>query len=311
MCHGYLTIIVTGDIFNLVARIPSTYKKIIELRERYYVALPGRESLLKIIAEAEIPEQVYNSNAIENSTLSLEETEKILLQIDLDRFVSERELFEAKNLARVTEYIDKRAKEQELSEEVILFLHKMLIANIRDDIAGRFRYGEERVRVGTHIAPRASEVPVRMKKLLAEYNASINEHIVRRIARLHLAFEYTHPFIDGNGRIGRAINNYLLIREGYVPINIKFIDRAKYYDAFKEYEMNNKTGIMEEIVGRALTNSYHKRLAYLENKRIVTLTEYRKQHRMSRTNVLNKAKRQTIEAFIEKGIWKIAEDANS
>ena len=308
MCHGYLTIIVTGDIFNLVARIPSTYKKIIELRERYYVALPGRESLLKIIAEAEIPEQVYNSNAIENSTLSLEETEKILLQIDLDRFVSERELFEAKNLARVTEYIDKRAKEQDLSEEVILFLHKMLIANIRDDIAGRFRYGEERVRVGTHIAPRASEVPVRMKKLLAEYNASINEHIVRRIARLHLAFEYTHPFIDGNGRIGRAINNYLLIREGYVPINIKFIDRAKYYDAFKEYETNNKTGIMEEIVGRALTNSYHKRLAYLENKRIVTLTEYRKQNRTSRTNVLNKAARQTIEAFIEKGIWKIAAD---
>jgi len=264
-----------------------------------------------MIAEAEIPEQVYNSNAIENSTLSLEETEKILLQIDLDRFVSERELFEAKNLARVMGYIDKRAKEQELSEEVILFLHKMLISNIRDDIAGRFRRGEERVRVGTHIAPHTSEVPDRMKKLLAEYNASIDEHIVRRIARLHLAFEYTHPFIDGNGRIGRAINNYLLIREGYVPINIKFIDRAKYYDAFKEYEMNNKTGIMEEIVGRALTNSYHKRLAYLENKRIVTLTEYRKQHRMSRTNVLNKAKRQTIEAFIEKGIWKIAEDANS
>ena len=65
-----------------------------------------------MIAEAEIPEQVYNSNAIENSTLSLEETEKILLQIDLDRFVSERELFEAKNLARVMGYIDKRSKEQ-------------------------------------------------------------------------------------------------------------------------------------------------------------------------------------------------------
>src|SRR3989344_5121988 len=294
-----------------MARTLNIYKKIIELRERYYVSLHGKESLLKMIAEAEIPEQVYNSNAIENSTLSLEETEKILLQIDLDRFVSERELFEAKNLARVMGYIDKRAKEQELSEEVILFLHKMLISNIRDDIAGRFRRGEERVRVGTHIAPRASEIPERMKKLLAEYNTSIDEHIVRRIARLHLAFEYTHPFIDGNGRIGRAINNYLLIREGYVPINIKFIDRAKYYDAFKEYEMNNKTGIMEEIVGRALTNSYHKRLAYLENKRIVTLTEYRKQHRMSRTNVLNKAKRQTIEAFIEKGIWKIGKEAQN
>lgn len=298
-----------------MARTLNIYKKIIELRERYYGAVPGKESLIKMIAEAEIPEQVYNSNAIENSTLSLEETEKILLQIDLDRFVSERELFEAKNLARVVEYTDKRAKEQELTEDVILFLHKMLIGNIRDEIAGRFRRGEERVRVGTHIAPHASEIPEHMKKILAEYNASNHEHIVRRIARLHLAFEYIHPFIDGNGRIGRAINNYLLIREGYVPINIKFIDRARYYDAFKEFQTNNppapglrlagKTAIMEEIVGRALTNSYHKRLAYLEHKKIVPLAEYAKKGRLSHSNALNKAKRQTIEAFIEKGDWMI------
>jgi Fic family protein len=287
-----------------MARTLNVYKKIIGLRERYYSALPGKESLIKMIAEAEIPEQVYNSNAIENSTLSLEETEKILLQIGLDRFVSERELFEAKNLARVVEYIDKRAKEQELTEDVILFLHKMLIANIRDEIAGRFRQGEERVRVGTHIAPHASEIPELMQKMLAEYNGSSHEHIVRRIARLHLAFEYAHPFIDGNGRIGRAINIYLLIREGYVPINIKFIDRARYYDAFKEYETKNKTAVMEEIVGRALTNSYHKRLAYLEQKKIVSLPEYAKHNRISHSNALNKAKRQTIEAFSEKGEWK-------
>lgn len=291
-----------------MARTPYVYRKIIELRERYYAAIPGKESLLKMIAEAEIPEQVYNSNAIENSTLSLEETEKILLQIDLDRFVSERELFEAKNLARVVEYIDTRAKEQELTQEVILFLHKTLIFNIRDEIAGRFRRGEERVRVGSHIAPHASEIPQLMTKMFSEYNASIHEHIVRRVARLHLAFEYAHPFIDGNGRIGRAINNYLLIREGYVSINIKFIDRAKYYDAFKEFEINNKTAIMEEIVGRALTNSYHKRLAYLENKKIVTLADYAKQRGISHSNAINKAKRQTIEAFIEKGVWKIATD---
>lgn len=288
-----------------MARTFNLYKKIIELRERYYRVSSGKESLLKMITEAEISEHVYNSNAIENSTLTLEETEKILLQIDLDRFVSERELFETKNLARVVEYIDKRAKEHELTDEVILFLHKMLISNIRDEIAGRFRVGEERVRVGTHIAPHASEIPELIKKMLAEYNATNHEHIVRRISRLHLAFESAHPFIDGNGRIGRVINNYLLIREGYVPVNIKFIDRARYYNAFKEFEMKNKTTAMEEIVGRALTNSYHKRLAYLENKKIVTLAEYVKQSRLSHSNVINKAKRQTIEAFIEKGGWKI------
>jgi hypothetical protein len=49
-----------------------------------------------------------------------------------------------------------------------------------------------------------------------------------------------------------VINNYLLIREGFVPINIKFIDRSKYYEAFKEFDEKGRTAIMEEIVGKAL-----------------------------------------------------------
>src|SRR3989344_2437893 len=107
--------------------------------------------------------------------------------------------------------------------------------------------------------------------MLSEYNAKSDENIIERIARLHLAFEHTHPFCDGNGRIGRGMNNYLLIREGFVPINIKFIDRARYYEAFREFEKRGDISIMEEIVGRALTNSYHKRLAYLEGGKIVTI----------------------------------------
>src|SRR5450830_1097304 len=122
-----------------MAKTLNVYNRISSLRERYYKASTGKDALIKLIAETEVAEQVYNSNAIENSTLSLEETEKILLQLDLDRFVSEREIFEAKNLARVVSYIDKRAKEQELTLEMILSLHKMLISNIRDDVAGRFR----------------------------------------------------------------------------------------------------------------------------------------------------------------------------
>jgi len=258
-----------------------------------------------LIAEAEVAEQVYNSNAIENSTLSLEETEKILLQIDLDRYVTEREVFEAKNLARVVIYNNNKAKEQELSLPVILLLHKMLILNIRDDIAGRFRNSNEYVRVGSHIAPAPQEVTKRLEKTLADYNASSHENIIKRIAKLHLSFEHTHPFVDGNGRIGRVINNYLLIREGFVPINIKFIDRQKYYDAFREFDEKGTTTIMEEIVGRALTNSYHKRLAYLEGKEIIPLSAYGKKNKLSHSNLINKANRQTIEAFLEKGIWKI------
>ena len=291
-----------------MAKTLQVFNKINSLRERYYKASVGKDALIKLIAEAEVAEQVYNSNAIENSTLTLEETEKILLQIDLDRYISEREIFEAKNLARVVSYIDIRAKEQELSLEVILSLHKMLISNIRDDIAGRFRKDSEFVRVGSHIAPNPKEVVDRLEKMLAEYNAGSRENIIKRIAKLHLTFEYTHPFCDGNGRIGRVINNYALIREGFVPINIKFIDRKKYYEAFREFDMKGDTSIMEEIVGRALTNSYHKRLAYLEGKKIITLSEYAKENKLSHSNLINKAARQTIEAFLEKNVWKIGAD---
>jgi len=281
------------------------FNKINLLRQRYYQALTGKEALIQLINEAEVSEHVYNSNAIENSTLTLEETEKILLQIDLDRYITQREIFEAKNLARVVSYIDKKAKEQELNLEVILSLHQMLISNIRDDIAGRFRKENEFVRVGSYIAPNPKEVMERLEKMLSEYNASSHENIIKRIARLHLTFECTHPFIDGNGRIGRVINNYLLIREGFVPINIKFINRQKYYEAFKEFEEKQTTIIMEEIVGKALTNSYYKRLAYLEGKKIITLSEYANINKTSYSNLLNKAGRQTIEAFLEKNVWKI------
>ena len=96
------------------------------------------------------------------------------------------------------------------------------------------------------------------------------------------------------------------MREGYVPINIKFIDRKDYYQAFREFDWKKKTSIMEEIVGKALSISYHKRLAYLEGGEIISLSKYAKLKNLSYPNLINKAKRQTIEAFLEKGEWKIA-----
>ena len=77
-----------------MAKILNVFKSVDSLRARYYKASIGKDALIKLIADAEVAEQVYNSNAIENSTLTLEETEKILLQIDLDRFITEREIFQ-------------------------------------------------------------------------------------------------------------------------------------------------------------------------------------------------------------------------
>ena len=279
--------------------------KLASLRERYYKYAFKKASLLNILSEAEVSEQVYNSNAIENSTLTFDETQKILQQIDLDRFISERELFEAKNLSRVIGYLNSKAKEKELDIEMTLLLHKMLMSNINDKIAGRFRNDTEWVRVGNHIAVDPKQVYNSMEEMLIKYYSTAHLSIVKRITLLHLTFEHIHPFVDGNGRIGRVLNNYLLIREGYVPINIKFIDRALYYDAFSEFDSSGKTAIMEDIVGKALTNSYHKRLAYLEEKQIISLREYARLKNTSHSNIINKAKRQSIEAFTEKGVWKI------
>ena len=279
-------------------------QSITDLRARYYALATSKSNLLNLILDNEVAEQVYNSNAIENSTLTLEDTEKILSAIDLDRFVNQRELFEATNLARVVKYIGQKASEAQISKEIILLLRKMLMSNIRDEVAGRFRGPDEWVRVGNHIAPNPILVETLIDELIAKYLSS-DQSIVDKIARFHLQFEHIHPFVDGNGRIGRVLINYLLIREGYVPINIKFLDRNLYYGAFGQYDKNGDIKIMANIVEKALKNSYHKRLAYLENKKIIKLSEYAKTTNQSHSNLLNKAGRQTIEAFLERGVWKI------
>src|SRR3989338_2231304 len=166
-----------------MVKILNVFNKVNSLRERYYQASTVKDVLITLIAETEVAEQVYNSNAIENSTLTLEETDKILLQIDLDRFISEREIFEAKNLARVVTYIETKSKENELNFDIILSLHKMLISNIRDEIAGRFRKKDEWVRVGDHIGADPKDIERLLTGMLATYNGGKDGHIVSRLAR--------------------------------------------------------------------------------------------------------------------------------
>src|SRR3989338_9487046 len=142
--------------------------KISEIKKQYDSLKTGKGSLLDMLAQAEVPESVYNSNAIENSTLTIEETERILLELEVARKVTVREVFEAKNLARVFEYIKNKTSSHNLDEELILFLHKMLIGGINDDIAGRFRNQGEYVRVGTHIAPAPEHVASMIESALLD-----------------------------------------------------------------------------------------------------------------------------------------------
>ena len=280
-------------------------KRIQVLKEEYDALRPGKESLLSMIDEVEIPENVYNSNAIENSTLTLEETEKILLEQKLSRNVSLREVFEAKNLARVIEYKRKKMKESELHKDLIVLFHQMLIGGIDDAIAGRFRRKGEYVRVGAYIAPAPEHVERMIETALLEYSSDLGTYFLDRIARFHLDFETIHPFCDGNGRIGRVIINFQFLQHGLPRIIIRNKEKNVYYQAFSNYREKKTTKTMEGILSLALVESLHKRLSYLRGERIIRLSEYIKQNGLSAPAVTNAARRQTIPAFREKGVWKI------
>lgn len=281
--------------------------RIKSLKGEYDRLRMGKDELLKLIDEAEIGESVYNSNAIENSTLSLKETEKILLQMEVARDISLREVFEAKNLARVTEYLREKPKEQELSKEMILLLHQMLLGNIDDKSAGRFREKNEYVRIGTFIAPQPEHIERMIEEALIEYTSDHTLYFADKIAKFHLDFETIHPFNDGNGRIGRALINYQLLRLGFPAIIIRDKEKKQYYLSFTEYRDDKKTKTMEKVLTLALTESLHKRIAYLKGQTIIKLTEYAGKIGKPAPVVLNAARRQTIPAFREKGVWKISQ----
>ena len=281
-------------------------KRIKTLKAEYDILLKGKESLLAIIDEAEIPESVYNSNAIENSTLTLKETEKILLDLEVSRNVSVREIFEAKNLARVINYI-RKSKEKELNQELILLFHKMLIGGIDDNIAGRFRQKGEYVRVGTHIAPAPEHVQRMIESIILDYASDLDTYFLDKIAKFHLDFETIHPFNDGNGRIGRVLICFQLQCLGFPMIIIRDREKKDYYKSFNDYRDAKNTKIMEKVISLALIESLHKRITYLKGEKIITLSDYIKRNKKSAPALTNAARRQNIPAFREKGIWKIGE----
>ena len=279
--------------------------RIKKLKQDYDRHKVGKDSLLSLMDEAEIPEAVYNSNAIENSTLTLKDTEKILLDMVVSKDYSVREVFEAKNLARVTDYIRGKAQNGDPTKETILLLHQMLIGAIDDSIAGRFRKTGEYVRVGTHIAPAPEHVERMIESALAEYTSNHEAYAPDKIAKFHLDFEHAHPFCDGNGRIGRVLINWQFIRLGFPPIIIRDKEKSDYYAAFGAYKDAKRTQRMEKVLTLALTESLHKRLAYLRGEGIIRLSDYAKRSLKSAAALTNAARRQTIPAFREKGVWKI------
>jgi Fic family protein len=286
----------------------TTKDKIELLHQRYLSLANGNDSILKEITLAEIPEMVYNSNAIENSTLSLEDTEKILSGGSLARKVNVREVFEAKNLAKLTEtFLEKNSSL--LNIKLILNLHKTLLTNIDDTIAGRFRSGKEWVRVGNHLGANPQFVPALIQELLDNYNQHKMSYFLDAVAHFHAEFETIHPFVDGNGRMGRVLINLQLMNEGFPPIIIQNKSKhTEYYPLFTQYQSTMKFGGFTELFALLLQETLHKRITILTAKKIIPLAMWAKQNGIKPNIAANKAKRQTIPAFRMREKWVIAEE---
>lgn len=301
--HGNLTI---KELIN-----QTTKDKIQDLHWHYTELAKGKSSILKEITLAEIPEMVYNSNAIENSTLTLEDTERILSGGLLDRKVNIREVYEAKNLANITENLLDKNRSL-LDTKRILNLHKNLLTNIDDSIAGRFRSGKEWVRVGNHLGANPQFVPDLMQELVDNYNDKKIRYFLDAIAHFHAEFETIHPFVDGNGRMGRVLINLQLMNDGFPPIIIQNKSKhTEYYPLFNKYQTSMKFGGFTQLFALLLQESLHKRITILTAKKIIPLSIWASQQGIKPNVTANKAKRQTIPAFRIRGKWMISEDFKS
>ncbi len=275
------------------------------LLKRFLLLSARQKDLIAKITESELAEDVFNSNAIENSRLSLLETELIIFASQLSPGLDLREVLEARNLASVYKKVHQQSSPQ-LNQENILSAHKILIGGIRDEIAGRFRKEGENVRIGNHVAPVSEKIPGLMENLLAHYYSS-QEYFLEKIAKFHLDFELIHPFCDGNGRMGRILLNWQLKEFQCPPVIIRNSDKKKYFSSFLEFKKRKKPDIFEKIITLALLESLHKRVTVLEQSKVISLADWVRKIRASPVGVYNAAKRQILPAFRQNEVWMIGE----
>ena len=260
------------------------------------------------ITLSDVPEIVYNSNAIENSTLTLEETEDIIFFDKIKKDHDIREIYEAKNLVKVIEFLQNNPNIK-FNAELILELHKILLTGINDHIAWRFRSWGEWVRVGSHLWANPAFVNGFVYDLVTSYKEDKKSYFLDRIAHFHAEFETIHPFLDWNGRMWRVLVNKQLMDLWYPPVIIPSKNKHKeYYPLFDVYLKNDDYTWFTNLFALLLMESLNKRIQILTVKNIITLNERAKKNNKNVNSYLNKAKRQTIPSFRKWWKWMISED---
>ena len=197
-----------------------------------------------------ITRSTYHSNAIEGSTLTYAETYAILYNDNSFKIEGKepREIYEAINHKKAFELVFKNLKNtEEFDERFIKKINETINMDIRD--SKRYRAVQVFIQGSEHIPPEPEKVPNLMMYYIYNYNHD-EQDIFTKIARYHIEFERIHPFEDGNGRTGRLIINYKLLKNNLPPVVIAKEDRVKYFEFLRNTDINGLAEWLKELSAR-------------------------------------------------------------
>lgn len=209
------------------------FEQLDQLKARLDAARPLPAATMRSLHDDLLLRWTYHSNAIEGNTLTLLETKVVLEGITVGGKPL-REHFEAINHRDAILYLEGIVQRAEpFSEWQIRNLHQLILKNIDDDNAGRYRNVNVLIAGASHTPPSHVHVAERMRNFLVWYNsaAAAQLHPVERAARVHADFVGIHPFVDGNGRTSRLLMNLELMKSGFPPCVITVDQRLDYYTA--------------------------------------------------------------------------------
>ena len=199
--------------------------------------LTKREILKNFVIEF-----AYNTTSIEGNTIKLSEVRSLLEEGLTPKNKTLREIYDLQNTEKV--FLSLFELKEEINHELIQRIHSELLENI--DARKSYRITEVRVIKANFKATPAPYVKADMDLLLKFYYENKNKlHPLVLAVIFHHKFEKIHPFMDGNGRTGRMLLNYILLRNNYPPLIILNKERREYLDVLKKVDKINLTEIDE------------------------------------------------------------------
>ncbi|PIZ82914.1 hypothetical protein COX97_02505 [Candidatus Pacearchaeota archaeon CG_4_10_14_0_2_um_filter_05_32_18] len=188
-------------------------------------------------------EYTYNTASIEGNTINLEEARNLLQDGLTPKDKTLREIYDLQNSEKV--FFEILNSKKELSHEFIINIRDKLIENI--DLRKGYRTADIRVIRSNFDATPAPYVKADMDVLLKWYEKNKDSlHPIVLATIFHHKFEKIHPFMDGNGRTGRMLLNYILIKNNYPPLIVHKKTRKEYLEALRSADKSSLTSYKKE-----------------------------------------------------------------